>query len=202
MPGSRPVHPTWLLELAGTAYLLLPLLGGALAHGLCMRRGWLAWLRRPIDAGLTWRGRPIFGASKTWRGPVTVAAGAALVLALQARVLHHVPGLRAIELFDYGHLGGALLGAGVGAAAELAELPNSFVKRRLGVAPGGTTRGPLAVVFFLWDQLDVLVGFWLAFAIVVEPTLLRVAFSAGIAVTIHPLMAVAGYWLGMRATPR
>jgi hypothetical protein len=48
-------------ELAGTAYLLLPLLGGAVVHGLCMRYGWLGFLKRPIDRDRTWRGRPIFG---------------------------------------------------------------------------------------------------------------------------------------------
>jgi len=36
-------------EILGTVWLLLPLLGGALLHGLCMRYGWLGWLARPID---------------------------------------------------------------------------------------------------------------------------------------------------------
>jgi len=202
VPGSQAGPRALLLELAGTAYLLLPLLGGAVAHGLCMKYGWLSWLKRPIDAGASWRGRPLFGASKTWRGPVMVAAGSAVILELQARVLHQVPSFAAIELFDYGHVRGALLGAVIGAVAELAELPNSLVKRRLGVAPGGTKRGPLAVVFFLWDQLDVLIGFWLACALLVEPTLLRVGVSALIALSIHPLMTVTAYRLGMRATPR
>ena len=37
-------------EVLGTVYLLLPLLGGAVVHGACMKYGWLAFLARPMDA--------------------------------------------------------------------------------------------------------------------------------------------------------
>jgi hypothetical protein len=167
-----------------------------------MRQDWLSSLRRPIDGGLRVRGRPLFGANKTWRGPVTVAVGAAAVTALQAGPLHGVPWIAAIELFDYGATNGWLLGAAAGAAAELSELPNSFVKRQVGVAPGGTTRGGLGALFYLWDQLDLLLGYWIAFALVVTPTPARVAISVAIVLAIHPLTTLAGYLLGMRPTAR
>jgi hypothetical protein len=189
-------------ELAGVAYLLLPLVGGALVHGACMRQGWLAALRRPIDGGASFRGRPLFGASKTWRGPVTVALGASGVAALQAGPLHAVPWLAAIELVDYEATNPWLLGALAGFAAELAELPNSFVKRQAGVAPGGTARGPLAIVFYVWDQLDLLLGYWLVLAFAVDPTPLRIALSAAITLSLHPLTTLLGYLLGMRPTAR
>ena len=187
--------------LAGTAYLLLPLLGAALLHGTCMRTGWLAFLARPIDADREWRGRPLFGHSKTWRGPILVAIGAGAVFALQRNVLHGVPALAEIELVDYGGLPW-WLGGLAGGAAELAELPNSFVKRRLGIAPGETSSGPLAVVFYLWDQLDLLLGWWLACAPFVPLTPSRVSISVGLVGGIHPLLTVLGWLLGMRPTPR
>ena len=74
-------------ELLGVVYLLLPLLGGAVVHGICMRYGWLGFLTRPMDLGYTWRGRPIFGRSKTFRGPVLVAVGSGAVYALQREAL-------------------------------------------------------------------------------------------------------------------
>jgi hypothetical protein len=190
-----------LLEVAGTAYLLLPLVGGAVFHGLCLRYGWLDFLARPMDGGRIFRRRPLFGRSKTFRGPLAVAAGTGAVFALQQGVLHRCDVLASIELFDYASQP-IWLGAALGAAAELAELPNSFVKRRLGIEPGGTARGPLAVVFYLWDQLDVLLGFWLAGSFVVAVTPLRVALSIAIVGAIHPLLTLAGYLLGMRPTPR
>jgi hypothetical protein len=167
-----------------------------------MRTGWLAALARPIDGGRTLRGRPLFGESKTWRGPILVALGAAGVWTLQRSVLHRVEPLAAIELVDLAGLPGAWFGAAVGAAAELSELPNSFVKRRLGIEPGGTARGPLGVLFYLWDQLDLLLGFWLVLAAVVPVTPARVAASVVVVGGIHPLLTLAGYLLRMRPTPR
>jgi len=192
-----------LREILGTIWLLLPLLGGALLHGLCMKYGWLGALARPIDGGRALGKRPLFGRSKTWRGPVTVAAGAAAVWWLQQHVLHGVGAIAAIELADFAGLPGAWFGALLGAAAELAELPNSFVKRRLGIEPGATARGRLAGVFFyLWDQLDLLVGYWLVLSLAVPATPLRVATSVAVVAGVHPLLTLAGYLLGMRPTAR
>jgi CDP-diglyceride synthetase len=192
-----------IAEVLGTVWLLLPLLGGALLHGLCMKYGWLGWLARPIDGGRSLGKRPLFGRSKTWRGPVTVAAGAAAVWALQQRVLHGIEPVAAIELVDFATLPGCWFGAALGAAAELAELPNSFVKRRLGIEPGATARGRLAgVVFYVWDQLDLLVGYWLVLSLVVPATPLRLVVSAAVVGGIHPLLTLVGYLLGMRPTAR
>jgi hypothetical protein len=188
-------------EILGTAYLLLPLLGGAAVHGVCMRYGWLGFLARPMDGDRRYRGRPLLGHSKTFRGPVLVAVGAAAVFALQCEVLNRLEALASIELVDYAQLPG-WLGVLAGGVAELFELPNSFVKRRLGIEPGGTTRGLLGVVFYLWDQLDVLMGFWLVMALAVPATPLRVGVSVAIVATIHPLLTFVGYLLGMRPTAR
>jgi hypothetical protein len=191
-----------LREVLGTTYLLLPLLGGALLHGLCMRYGWLGFLARPIDGGRSLRKRPLFGHSKTFRGPVTVAAGAAAVWALQQNGLHRFEPLAGLELVDYAALPGWWFGALLGAAAELSELPNSFVKRQLGIEPGATARGPLSVVFYLWDQLDLLLGFWLVSSLFLPLTPLRIATSLALVGGIHPLLTLAGYLLGMRPTAR
>jgi hypothetical protein len=201
--GPAAVTSSHLLrEILGTAYLLLPLLGGAVVHGVCMKYGWLGFLARPMDADRRYRGRPLFGHSKTFRGPVLVAVGAAAVFALQCRLLHRLEGIASIELVDYAALPGWWFGVLAGAIAELSELPNSFVKRRLGIEAGGTARGLPGMLFYLWDQLDVLIGFWLVMALVVPPTPLRVGVSVAIAATIHPLLTLVGYLLGMRPTPR
>ena len=199
---TQGAHPPLLRELLGVVLLLLPLIGGALVHGLCTKYGWLGFLAKPIDAGRSFRGRPIFGHSKTFRGPVCVAAGAAAVWALQQGVLQRIDAVAALELMDRASLPGWWFGALAGAAAELAELPNSFVKRRLGIGPGKTTRGLLSAVFYLWDQLDLLLGYGLVLALVVPATPLRVALSILVVGAIHPLLTLAGYLLGMRPTAR
>jgi hypothetical protein len=181
---------------------MLPLVGGALLHGLCIRYGWFAFLARPIDGGATFRGKPVFGRSKTFRGPIAVALGAWATFVLQQELLHEWAAGRGLELVDYAALPGAWLALLAGFAAELAELPNSFVKRRLGVPPSGTTTGPLAVLFYVWDQLDLLLGYWLVLGPVVGATALRVGVSLAIALAVHPLLTLIGYALRMRATAR
>lgn len=190
------------MSALGTAYLLLPLLGGGIFHALCMRYDWLRFLGRPIDGGRTVRGRPLFGANKTFRGPVAVGIGAAIVLGLQATVLHHRPGVRRIELFDYGGVNGWLLGFLVGAAAMAAELPNSFVKRQLGVQPGAAAPGWLGAALHALDQVDLLLGAWLAFALVLDVRLGWVLFSVVLVLAVHQLLTSVTYRLGMRASPR
>jgi hypothetical protein len=189
-------------EILGTVYLLLPLLGGALVHGVCMRFDWLAFLKRPIDAGRSWRGQRVFGHSKTWRGPLLVAVGSAGVWWLQQRALHALPALGALELVDYRTLPGAWFGALAGFVAELGELPNSFVKRRLGIGPGETARGPLAVLFYLWDQLDVVIGYGLVTACVFPLGAIHLATALALGTAIHPLLTLMGYALRMRPTAR
>ena len=189
-------------EILGTLYLLLPLLGAAALHGLFMKYEWLAVLKRPIDAGRTLRGRRCFGHSKTWRGPILVAAGAGAVWALQRSVLHGVPAFAALELVDYARLPGLWFGVLAGFVAELAELANSFVKWQLDVAPGGTARGPLALLFYGWDQLDVLSGYLLVLACAVPLTPLRVAIAVGVVGLVHPLLTWIAFLLRMRPTAR
>jgi hypothetical protein len=117
-------------------------------------------------------------------------------------VLHRFEPHARLELVDFAGLPGWWFGALLGAAAELSELPNSFVKRQLGIEPGGTARGPLALLFFLWDQLDLLLGYWLALSCFLPATPLRVAVSIATVGGIHPLLTVAGYLLRMRPTAR
>jgi hypothetical protein len=189
-------------EILATVYLLAPLLGGAIAHGVCMRFDWLAFLKRPIDGGRSWRGRRLFGHSKTWRGPLLVAAGSGAVWWLQQRVLHGVPAFAALEAVDYVALPGVWFGALAGFLAELGELPNSFAKRRLGIGPGETARGPLAVLFYLWDQLDVVIAYALVAACVVPPTPVGVVTTLVLGTGVHPLLTLIGYLLRMRPTAR
>jgi hypothetical protein len=189
-------------EILGTAWLLLPLLGGALFHGLCMKYGWLGFLARPIDAGRRLGGQPLFGRSKTFRGPVAVALGAGAVFALQRSVLHEVDAVAGVELVDYARLPG-WMGALAGTVGELAELPNSFAKRRLGIEPSATAQGrPLRVLFYLADQLDVLAGYGLVVFAFVPPTPLRIASALALGASLHPLITLTGYLLGMRPSAR
>lgn len=51
-----------------------------------------------------------------------------------------------------------LIGLLLGLAYSLFELPNSFIKRRLGIAPGKTTQGLKKMFFVFLDQADSIFG--------------------------------------------
>ncbi len=189
-------------ELLAVSYLFSPLLIGLAVHGIFMKFNWLSVLCRPIDRGQTFRGKPIFGENKTYRGIFVVALGTAIGFAVQAVFLHRVHAIRRIELFDYNFLKATLLGFTLGAMAMLSELPNSFIKRQLNVAPGTTAKGWKILIFYFADQIDFLVGGWLAVALVVPVTIGRVLSSAAFMFVAHQFVTTFGYVLKLRATPR
>src|SRR4030095_11983927 len=154
-------------EFLKVSYPLSPRLVGLPAHGLCIRLGWLRSLARPIAAGRTLRGRQLFGANKTYRGVVAVALGTAAGVGFQV-ALHRSGVARGWELLDYGSAAVVGLGLAMGAAAMLAELPNSLLKRQLGIAPGAAAGGVWGGVFYLLDQVDMLAGVWLVLGFVLR----------------------------------
>ena len=82
------------------------------------------------------------------------------------------------------------------------ELPNSFLKRQLDVAPGRQATGLAGAIFHVLDQVDVAAGAWLVLALVVPPTPALVLASLAFVFVAHQVITVAGYALGMRATWR
>jgi hypothetical protein len=188
-------------EFLKVSYLLSPLLVGLAFHGLSIRFGWLNSLRLPIDAGKTLRGKRLFGANKTYRGVIAVAIGTALGVALQG-VLHHVHAIRTLELLNYSNPISLGFGLAIGAAAMLSELPNSLLKRQIGIAPGAQGRGMAGAVFYVLDQIDMLVGTWIVVGFAVPITATRLLWSVVFLFIAHQLLTVVGYGLGMRGTIR
>lgn len=176
--------------------LFAPLLLGLAVHGLCIRTGALRGLTRPIDAGHTFRGRRLFGGNKTYRGVLAVALGTDLGYVLQSAS----GGFSGTPLRATGTA--ALCGLLMGAGAMLAELPNSFLKRQLGIAPGTQASGVRGAVFHVLDQVDLALGAWLVLVWFVPVTPATVLWSLVFLVLAHPLVSLAGFGLGMRTSWR
>jgi hypothetical protein len=189
-------------EFLALAYLFLPLLVGLALHGFCIKYDALAFLCRPVDHGRSFRGKRIFGDNKTYRGLAVVSLGTAIGFGLQSLLLHRIASIRGIELFDYAFFKSVAVGLAVGVAAMLSELPNSFIKRRFEIAPGTAAKGWKRLIFYVYDQIDFLLGAWLVLAVVVPVTVERALLSAGLLLVAHQLMSSAGYALGMRKTAR
>ncbi len=175
-------------EMAQGAILVAPLFIGFAMHGLCIRLGWLGSLASPISPRL-------FGANKTYRGLLCVALGTAVgFAAFKPACLVLGEGSRTARL--------VVLGFVVGGAAMAAELPNSFLKRRVGIPPGTQAHGMRGIVFHVLDQVDVVFGAWVVLGWLVTPTWGRLAGSIGTVYVGHQLVTLMGYWLGMRTSAR
>ena len=101
----------------------------------------------PIDGGLKLGGKPLFGANKTIRG-FLFAILFAIVVSFIQNILFRLDFFSRLSFFDYSNwlLFGFLMGFG----AIFGDLIKSFIKRRIGVAPGKP--------FIPWDQTDFVFG--------------------------------------------
>ncbi|HEX5110862.1 MAG TPA: CDP-archaeol synthase [Vicinamibacterales bacterium] len=170
----------------------------AFAVAGCAQAAWLgsAASRRygwPIDGGLTFRGRRIFGSNKTVRGflVMPLATGLSFLLVSMATA-GRMSGLWPLQPLEYAALG-LLAGAGFMAG----ELPNSFVKRQLGIAPGAPAQGMvLRPVCSLLDRLDSPLGALAALALVVPVPPLTILYVLAIGPFLHGAFSVATFRLG------
>lgn len=183
------------------SYLFSPLLIGLTVHGFSIKFGWFSFLVRPIDNGKTFRGKRIFGENKTFRGLFAVALGTALGCLIQM-FLHRYEFFQKLALLDYSRVTVIFIGLMMGVAAILSEMPNSFIKRQIDIAPGSTANGILKLFFYIFDQIDYLIGVWIVLAFFIGVTFQRIIFSAVFIFFSHQIISVFGYWLGMRKTAR
>jgi hypothetical protein len=199
---DRPCSLAGRLALlaAQALYLFAPLLAAAALAGIVLRNNWLQTLNRPIDGGRSWRGRRVFGDGKTWRGVVVSMVGCGCFIPLQAALQQRLP--QALQVVDYSSLPTVAFGLTLGLGAILGELPNSFVKRRVGIPPGATASGAPAVLFYVWDQIDTLLGAWPFACLWFRPRAALVAMSFVVTLGVHPLVAWIGYQMGARRTAR
>jgi hypothetical protein len=150
----------------------------------------------PLDAGRTFRGCRLFGANKTLRGFVIMVPAAGASFAAVAGVLGGSPyGLSGLWPISSAHY--ALLGMWAGFWFMLGELPNSFVKRQCGVAPGHAgPAGRRHLVFLLFDRIDSILGMLLALMIVVPVPWLTCLYVLIAGPFLHASFSLALFQLG------
>jgi len=186
--------------LACALFVTVAFVLAGLAHAAWLRTALSRRLMMPLDGGLRLRGRRVFGDNKTVRGFVVLVPAASLVFAgLFAAISASNPeGLTGLWPLSIG--GFAALGAWAGLGFMLGELPNSFVKRQLDIAPGRAPRGsPAIVVCFVVDRLDSILGMLLALSVVVPTPPLMWLYVLLIGPGIHLAFSALLYRLGVKA---
>ncbi|MDI9509017.1 MAG: CDP-archaeol synthase [Clostridiales bacterium] len=141
----------------------VPIVLSCIANTFFLRSSLFLNLKRPIDGNRTLSdGRRLFGNNKTWRGLLGMVFLSPCVFVLWGLLCKHVLFLEVNTLFYTYKLNkysyNILIGFLIGLAYCVFELPNSFIKRRIGIDPGGTTKGWVGIFFVILDQVDSLFG--------------------------------------------
>jgi CDP-diglyceride synthetase len=187
-----------LTKTAGrVAWLITPVLVAGIGQVAILRTGLLPRLAVPLDFGLHWRGQPVFGPRKTWRGVIIMTTLSALTARAQAMAARRSRRLRAICPFDYRQVNPWLLGGTLGLGYCIAELPNSFVKRRLGIAPAHTSQR-LAWLQYLIDQSDSVAGCLIALRFFYKPTWTEAGLAFATGLTLHVAVDQLMHALGVK----
>jgi hypothetical protein len=172
----------------------------------CAQVAWLAspWSRRfalPLDGGRTFRGRRIFGANKTARGLIVMVPATAAAFVLVSQVAGHGRP-EAAGLWPLSPLGYALLGGWAGLGFMLGELPNSFVKRRLGIDPGARATGTAGAIWqFVFDRVDSGLGMLCALSLAVPTPAYTWALVLFVGWAVHWSFSVVLFFLRVKPRP-
>lgn len=165
-------------------WLILPVVLGGLGHVAVLKTNVLGSLAVPIDGGARWRGRPVFGANKTWRGIAVMTGLTAFASAMLDALARRNRWTRALEVRQSARVNAWAAGAVCGLSYCLAELPNSFMKRRLGISPGARaiSRGRLQYVV---DQADSVAGCLIVLRLLYRSDVGELLAAFGLGMTIH-----------------
>lgn len=184
MNQSLPLH-----ELTRVFLLSVPLIVGGIMHMVAVKRDILSYFKKPIHQ--SW-----FGLNKTWRGflvmPLATWPGVLLAQELEGLFDLNTPLLR-----GYSSL---LLALILGLGYCLAELPNSFIKRRLGVKEGQTSE-KYKWFFVVLDQADSAIGCMVAYRLIIPLTISTMGLTIVFGTVIHLVLNVTLYLAGIRKNP-
>jgi CDP-2,3-bis-(O-geranylgeranyl)-sn-glycerol synthase len=141
-------------------------------------------LAKPIDNGIKFRNKPLFGKNKTWRGLIFGTLFGILITFIQFNL-----NLK-INIINYDHW--LLIGFLMGFGAITGDMIESFFKRQSNIKPGQR--------FFPWDQIDFVVGalllthFFIPNTIKISVILIILLISP----ILHILTNHLAYYLGIR----
>ena len=144
---------------------MFPLILGGIFNMLFTKTKFYNQYKYPIDCNKNWKdGKRIFGDNKTIIGFISM-----IVFCIITQVIWGygceimgITGRNQLYLiYENSYILNAIVGFLFGFTYMLFELPNSFIKRRLGIIPGKTDKGLKGLMFFIIDQIDSLIGVFL-----------------------------------------
>ena len=91
-----------------------------------------------------------------------------------------------------------VFGALVGLGTVAGELPNSFLKRQLGIAPGPQRRSAAGIAISIFDQADIVIGIWVCLLPVWAMTVGQAALAFAVFAAVHLVVSALAWRSGPR----
>jgi hypothetical protein len=175
----------------------IPVTIAAILHMVAVRFNLFSMLKIPLDFGKKFRGKRIFGDSKTYRGVVLMMILSILGVYVLQLLCQIFPAIDVLNILRFDRFPGFLFGTLFGLGYTLAELPNSFFKRQAGIPEGK----PGSVLNILLDQFDSVAGCLLLLFPFSDMSWPFVGFGCLVFVGLHLAFNFLLFLVGVRKNP-
>ena len=188
--------------LAIAIFIVMAFVVSGTCHVLWLRHPASLPLKRPLDGGMTFRGKRLFGDNKTVRGlvviiPVTGLSFLGLALLRPWFPAWFADGIWPMPLLVY-LAAGVLAGFGFMAG----ELPNSFIKRQCGIPPGGRPQATFwRILTSITDRVDSVLGVLLMLNLLVPVPWQSWIYLLILGPGVHSLFSVWLYHVRVKERP-
>ena len=182
--------PDFLSEIANMYVVILtPILAG-IANMIFCKMNVLKKLQKPIDGG-----KNIFGNNKTFKGFIgyiifNIFFQVLLGICIKENMLY--------EHISNSILSNILIGFTFGFAYAICELPNSYIKRKLGILPGKRAKGKKKIFFFALDQIDSVIGVVFVVALILNLNAVQILEYIALGTVTHIVINIMLYRLNLR----
>ena len=141
---------------------LLSTIFAGIINSIFCKTNILSNLKKPIDNNIKLKdGKRMFGDNKTLKGFIGYIVFN-IIFSCIFGIIYKIIKLENLDYFYLNHnntiMYNILIGFLLGLFYALFELPNSFIKRRIGIEPGKTTKGIIKYFFVFLDQADSIFG--------------------------------------------
>lgn len=180
-------------------FLVLAMAFSGVAHVIWLNSQTAQRFSYPVDGGRTFRKRRIFGDNKRLSGFLVLPPATGLSFWALSLLWPQLTGATPGALWDLSSAQYAMMGFACGLVFLVAELPNSFLKRQLGIAPGGApTAGPLKVLTTVIDRLDSVIGCLIAVSLIVPVPFATWVWVFALGICQHAFFSFLMFKLGLK----
>lgn len=182
---------------------LLPVIVAGALNMVWCKLHLVKFLEKPIDNNkLLKDGKRLFGENKTWTGLTGMVLLGILCTVVWGLICAGSPYLSAHNYMyiNYGNtvLYNVFMGILLGLGYALFELPNSFIKRRMNIAPGKSNKNLRGVLTIFFDQADSVIGCTLVLCLVYRMSILLFIGFVFLGALTHIIINILLYFAKLR----